>query len=70
MNEEIANTFNDYFGPIVDNLDFHHWEDKTFSPSNTSDKINDIIKNYEKPPSLCNIIRTKILKKCEFISMH
>ena len=29
--------------------------DKTFSPSNTSDKINDIIKNYEKHPSICNI---------------
>ena len=26
----------------------HHWEDKTSSPSNTSDKINEIIKN-------CNI---------------
>ena len=33
----------------------HHWEDKTSSPSNTSDKINDIIKNYEKHPSICNI---------------
>ena len=37
-NEEIAKTFNDYFGAIVDNLDLHHWEDKTSSPSNTSDK--------------------------------
>ena len=53
-NEEIAKTFNDYFDAIVDNLDLHHWEDKTSSPSNTSDKINDIIKNYEKRPS--NII--------------
>ena len=54
-NEEIAKTFNDYFGAIVDNLDLHHWEDRTSSPSNTSDKINDIIKNYEKHPSICNI---------------
>ena len=54
-NEEIVKTFNDYFGAIVDNLDLHHWEDKTSSPSNTSDKINDIIKNYEKHPSICNI---------------
>ena len=54
-NEEIAKTFNDYFGAIVDNLDLYHWEDKTSSPSNTSDKINDIIKNYEKHPSICNI---------------
>ena len=41
-NEEIAKTFNDYFGAIVDNLNLHHWEDKTSSPSNTSHKINDI----------------------------
>ena len=27
-NEEIAKTFNDYFGTIVDNLDVHHWEGK------------------------------------------
>ena len=54
-NEEIAKTFNDYFVAIVDNLDLHHWEDKTSSPSNTSDKINDIIKNYEKYPSICNM---------------
>ena len=29
--------------------------DKTSSPSGTSDKINDIIKIYEKHPSICNI---------------
>ena len=33
----------------------HLWEDKTSSPSNTSDTINDIIKNYEKHPSICSI---------------
>ena len=54
-NEEIAKTFNDYFGAIVDNLDLHHWEGKTSSPSNTSNKINDIIKNYEKHPSIWNM---------------
>ena len=54
-NEEIAKTFNDYFSAIVDNLNLHHWEDKTSPPSSTSDKINDIIKNYEKHPSICNI---------------
>ena len=56
-NEEIAKTFNDYFGSIVEKLDLHHWEDKTSSPSNTSDKVNDIIKNYVKHPSICNIKR-------------
>lgn len=37
------------------NLDFHHWEDKTSFLSNTSGNINDMIKNYEKYPSICNI---------------
>ena len=54
-NEEFAKTFKDYFGAIVDNLDLHHWEDNTSSPSNISDKINEVIKNYEKHPSICNI---------------
>ena len=54
-NKEIAKAFNDYFGTIVDNLDLHHWEGKTSSPSNTSDKINGIIKNYEKHPSIWNM---------------
>ena len=33
------------------NLDLHHWGGET-SPSNTSDKITDIIKNHEKHPSI------------------
>ena len=52
---ETATRFNDYFGAIVDNLDLHYWEDKTSFPSNTSYIINDIIKNYEKHPSIWNI---------------
>ena len=54
-NKEIAKSFNDYFSAIVDNLNLHHWEDKTSPPSSTSDKINDIIKNYEKHPSIGNV---------------
>ena len=54
-NEEIAKTFNDYFSAIVDDLNLHHREDKTSPPSSTSDKINDIIKNYKKHRSICNI---------------
>ena len=53
-NEEIAKTFNQ-FSAIVDNFNLHHWEDKTSSPSSISDKINDIIRNYENYPSTCNI---------------
>ena len=54
-NEEIAKTFDDYFSEIVDNLNLHHWQDKTSPLSSTSDKINDIKKNYEKHPTICNI---------------
>ena len=43
------------FGAIVDKLDLHHWQDETCSPPNTSDKINDIIKNYEKHSRICDI---------------
>ena len=62
-NKEIVKTFNDYFSAIVDSLNLHHWEDKNSPPSSTSDKINDIIKNYEKHPSIC-----KIKSKCRGIS--
>ena len=54
-NEEIAKTFIDYFGSIVKNLNLHYWEDKNSVPSNSSDKINDIIKNFENHPSIYNI---------------
>ena len=62
-NEEIAKVFDDYYSAIVDNLNLHHWKDKTSPPSSTSDKINDIIKNYEKQPNIC-----KIKSKCSGIS--
>ena len=54
-NEEIAKTFNDYFGSIVENLNLHYWEDKNSVPSNSSNKINDIIENFENHPSIYNI---------------
>ena len=62
-NEEIAKALDDYYSAIVDNLNLHHWKDKTSPPSSTSDKINDIIKNYEKQPNIC-----KIKSKCSGIS--
>ena len=46
--KEIAKTFNDCDRSVADNLDLHHWKDKTSSPSGTSDKINNISKDYEK----------------------
>ena len=51
-------SFNDFFGSVVDNLDLHHWEDKTSSPTNNPDNINDNIKNYENHPSI-SIVKTK-----------
>ena len=53
--KEIAKTFNDCDCSVADNLDLHHWKDKTSSPSDTSDKINNISKDYEKYWSTCNI---------------
>ena len=32
-NDKIANTFNGYFGSIVENTNLYHWEDKPFSIS-------------------------------------
>ena len=46
--KEIAKTFNDCDRSVADNLDLYHWKDKTSSPSDTSDKINNISKDYEK----------------------
>ena len=31
-NKEIANTFNDHFGSIVDTLGWDHWDDHSLSP--------------------------------------
>ena len=44
----------------------HHWEDKTSFPSNTSNKFNDIIKNYEKHSSICNIKKKRGISKFLF----
>ena len=46
----------------------NHWEDKTSSPSKTSVKINDIINNYEKYPSICDIKKNRSISKFSFRS--
>ena len=46
-NEEIANTFNDYFSAIVDSLNLHHWEDKTSPPSSLLMKLSIIMKKIQ-----------------------
>ena len=50
-NKEIANTFNDHFGSIVDNLGFDH----SLSLTKGDDRIDDIIKRYKNRPSIKNI---------------
>ena len=54
-NKEIANTFNDHFGSIVNNLGLDHWDDHSLSPTIDFDRINNIIKEYKNHPSIKNI---------------
>ena len=58
-NKEIANTFNDYFGSIVENLNLERWDEDSNSNSviNHRNNVNDIIKKYNNHP------RIKIIKK-------
>ena len=62
-NKEIANTFNDHFGSIVDNLGLDHWDDHSLSPTKGDDRIDNIIKRYKNHPSIKNI-------KAKFNSVH
>ena len=45
-NKEVANTFNDYFGSIAENLNLEHWGEESNSNSviNHRNNVNDIIK--------------------------
>ena len=54
-NKEIANTFNDHFGSIVDNLGLDHWDDHSLSSTKGDDRIDNIIKRYKNHPSIKNI---------------
>ena len=54
-NKEIANIFDDHFGSIVENLDLNHWNDHSLSPTESSDRIENIIKWYKNHPSIRNI---------------
>ena len=50
--KEVANTVNNHFGSIVDNLGLDHWEDHSLFPSQGFDRINNIIKCYKNHPSI------------------
>ena len=45
-NKEIANTFNDYFGSIVEKLNLEHWDEdsNSYSRINHGNNVKDIIK--------------------------
>ena len=47
-NKEIANTFNDYFGSIVENLNLEHWDEDSNSYSKINHRNNQSIKNIKK----------------------
>ena len=56
-NKEIANTFNDYFGSIVEYLNLEHWNENSnsYSGINHRNNVKDIIKKYSNHPSIKNI---------------
>ena len=49
-NKKVADTFNDYFGTILEVLDLYYWKDNSELLSNTKsfDRINNIIKKSSK----------------------
>ena len=68
-NKEILNTFNDYFGSIVENLNLEHWDEdcNSYSGINHRNNVKDIIKEYSNLPSIKNIKKKyKNIKKFSF----
>ena len=61
----VANTFNDHFGSIIDNLSLDHWDGHSSSPTMGSDKIDNIVKRYKNHPSIKNI-KAKFNSFCSF----
>ena len=67
-NKEIANTFYDHFGSIVDNLGL---DDHYLSPTKGSDTIDNIIKWYKKHPSIKNIkVKFNSVHRVEILTKH
>ena len=68
-NKEIANTFNDYFGSVTENLNLEHWDEdsNSYSGINHRNNVKDIIKKYSNHPSIKNIKKKyKNIKKFSF----
>ena len=68
-NKEIANTFNDYFDTIVENLNLEHWDEESNSHSviNHRNDVNNVIKKYINHPRIKNI--KKKTQKYQWISI-
>ena len=52
--KDIADTFNEYFGSIVESLDLYKWESKISdlgSHDSNQDYLDITIRKYEKQPS-------------------
>ena len=54
-NNEFPNIFNDHLGSIVENLGLDYWDNHSLSPTKSSDRIENIIKQYKNHPSIRNI---------------
>ena len=56
-NREIADSFNNYFGSIVDNLNLQHWNESSDMPSLAvrSKDLNYIVNKYRNHPSIKTI---------------
>ena len=71
-NKEIANTFNDYFGSSVENLNPEHWDEdsNSYSVINHRNNVKDIIKTYINHPSIKNVKKKyKNIKNFSFRSV-
>ena len=60
-NKEIAKTFNDCFGGIINDLDLHDCEDKK-----EFEEVKKIIRDLKTNKAVGGEIPTKMLKECEF----
>ena len=54
-NNKITDTFNEYCGTIVEDLDLYYWKDNSVSNTKSFDRINNIIKKYKNHTSIKNI---------------
>ena len=64
-NKKVADTFNEYFGTILEVLDSYYWKDNSELLSNTKsfDRINNIIKKSSKHKKQNKKNKTKNKKK-------